>query len=96
VTVSFSSSSSSVVTASSSENKISDSAAVVDLQPRHIVEFGASRIYSGHVLEMQQLGYFGNGVERATGAEDVPKPEGELVVFEAFLLLVFFCWHIIS
>jgi hypothetical protein len=33
---------------------------------------------------MQRLGYFGSGVGRAPGAEDVPEPEGELVVFEAF------------
>jgi hypothetical protein len=31
---------------------------------------------------MQQLGYFGSGVGRVPGAEDVPEPEGELVVFE--------------
>jgi hypothetical protein len=30
------------------------------------------------------LGYFGSGVGRVPGAEEVPKPEGELVVFEAF------------
>jgi hypothetical protein len=33
---------------------------------------------------MQWLGYFGNGVGRAPGVEEVPKTEGELVVFEAF------------
>jgi hypothetical protein len=33
---------------------------------------------------MQQLGYFGNGVGWAPGAEEVPELEGELVVFEAF------------
>jgi hypothetical protein len=33
---------------------------------------------------MQQLGYFGSGVGRVSGAEEVPEPEGELVVFEAF------------
>jgi hypothetical protein len=62
---------------------LSDSS-VVDLQPGHIVEFGTSRIFSGCMLEMQRLGYFGSGVGRAPGAEYVPKPEGELVVFEAF------------
>jgi hypothetical protein len=82
------------LTASSSEKTITDPAAVVDLQPGHTVEFGTSRIYSGRVLEMQQLGYFGNGVGRALGAEDVPEPEGELVVFEAFLPLDFVCRHI--
>jgi hypothetical protein len=33
---------------------------------------------------MQQLGYFGSGVGRVPGVEEVPEPEGELVVFEAF------------
>jgi hypothetical protein len=41
-------------------------------------------VFSGHVLEMQWLGYFGNGVGRALGTEEVLEPEGELVVFEAF------------
>jgi hypothetical protein len=30
------------------------------------------------------LGYFGSGVGRVPGVEEVPEPEGELVVFEAF------------
>jgi hypothetical protein len=38
------------------------------------------------VQDMQQLGYFGGGVGRVPGAEEVPKPEGELVVFEAFFI----------
>jgi hypothetical protein len=91
------SSSSSVASASpatpSSDKTLSD-LAVVDLQPGHIVEFGTSRIFSGRVLEMQRLCYFGNGVGQAPGAEDVPELEGELVVFEAFLLLVFVCRRI--
>jgi hypothetical protein len=82
------SSSSSVVTTSSNapspEKTISDSAAAVELQLDQTVEFGTSRIYSGRMLEMQCLGYFGNGVGCAPGAEDVSDPEGELVVFEAF------------
>jgi hypothetical protein len=48
------------------------------------VEFGVSRISSVRVQDMQQLGYFGSGVGRVPGAEEVPEPEGELVVFEAF------------
>jgi hypothetical protein len=36
------------------------------------------------VQDMQQLGYFGGGVARVPGADEVPEPEGELVVFEAF------------
>ena len=88
----MSSSSSSAASASpatpSFEETLSD-LAVVELQPGHTIEFGTSRIFSGHVLEMQRLGYFGNSVGRAPGAEEVPEPEGELIVFEAFLLLVF-------
>jgi hypothetical protein len=45
------------------------------------MEFGTSRIFSGRVLEMQWLGYFGNGVGRAPGAEEIPEPKGELIVF---------------
>jgi hypothetical protein len=30
------------------------------------------------------VGYFGNGVGRVPGAEEIPEPEGEIVVFEAF------------
>jgi hypothetical protein len=44
-----------------SEETMSDFA-VMELQPGHTVEFGASRISSVRVLEMQRLGYFGNGV----------------------------------
>jgi hypothetical protein len=33
---------------------------------------------------MHQLGYFGSGVGRVPGAEEIPEPEGELMVFEAF------------
>jgi hypothetical protein len=43
-----------------------------------------SWISSVRVQDMQQLGYFGSGVGRVPGAEEVPEPEGELVVFEAF------------
>jgi hypothetical protein len=50
------------------------------------VEFGVSRISSVHVQDMQQLGYFGNGVGHVPGAEEIPEPEGELVVFEAFFV----------
>ena len=59
------SSSSSAVSASSAgpstEDTLSDLAAM-ELQPGHTVEFGTSRISSVCVQEMQQLGYFGNGV----------------------------------
>jgi hypothetical protein len=36
----------------SSEETLSD-LAVVEMQPGHTMEFGTSRIFSGHVLEMQ-------------------------------------------
>jgi hypothetical protein len=39
---------------------------------------------SVRVQDMQRLGYFGGGVARVPGTEEVPEPEGELVVFEAF------------
>jgi hypothetical protein len=46
---------------SSSEDTMSDLAAV-ELHPGHTVEFGVLRISSVRVQDMQQLGYFGNGV----------------------------------
>jgi hypothetical protein len=61
--------------------------AVVELQPGHTVEFGVSRISSVRVQDMQQLGYFGNDIGRVSGAEEVPEPEGKLVVFEAFFTI---------
>jgi hypothetical protein len=47
------------------------------------------------VQDMQRLGYFGGGVGRVPGAEEVPEPEGELVVFEAFSSPDFACRHIV-
>jgi hypothetical protein len=41
---------------------------------------------SVRVQDMQQLGYFGGGVARVPGTEEVPEPKGELVVFEAFFV----------
>jgi hypothetical protein len=67
---------------SSSEETMSDLA--VELHPGHTVEFGVLRISSVHVQDMQQLGYFGNGVRWVLGAEEIPEPEGEIVVFEIF------------
>jgi hypothetical protein len=66
----------------SSEDTLSDVAA--ELHPGDTVEFGVSRISSVRVQDMQQLGYFGSGVGRVPGAEEIPEPEDELVVFEAF------------
>jgi hypothetical protein len=67
----------------SSEDTLSNVVAE-ELHPRDTVEFGASRMSSVCVQDMQQLGYFGGGVAHVSGAEEVPEPEGELVVFEAF------------
>jgi hypothetical protein len=39
------------------------------------------------VKEMQHFGYFGNGVGHASGDEEVPELESELVVFEAFFTI---------
>jgi hypothetical protein len=71
---------------SSSEDTMSDLVAV-ELHPGHTVEFGISRISSVRVQDMQQLGYFGNGVGRVPGAEEIPESEGEIVVFEAFFTI---------
>jgi hypothetical protein len=81
------SSSSSVATtptAEASSEDTSSNVAAAELRPGDTVEFGVSRISSVRVQDMQQLGYFGSGVGRVPGAEEVPEPEGELVVFEAF------------
>jgi hypothetical protein len=67
----------------SSEDTLSNVAAA-ELHPGDTVEFGVSRISSVRVHDMQQLGYFGSRVGRVPGAEKVPEPEGELIVFEAF------------
>jgi hypothetical protein len=55
-----------------------------ELRTGDSVDFAVSRMTSARVQDMQQLGYFGGGVARAPGTEEVPEPEGELVVFEAF------------
>jgi hypothetical protein len=83
---SSSSAANALLTDSSSEDTLSD-LAVVELQPGHTVEFGVSRISLVRVQDMQQLGYFGNDVGRVPRAEEIPEPEGELVVFEAFFIV---------
>jgi hypothetical protein len=55
-----------------------------ELRAGDMVDFGVSRMSSVRVQDMQWLGYFGGGVARVSGTEEVPEPEGELVVFEAF------------
>jgi hypothetical protein len=70
-------------TGASSEGTLSNMA-MEELHPGDTVEFGMSRMSLVRVHNMQQLGYFGGRVARVPGAEEVPEPEGELVVFEAF------------
>jgi hypothetical protein len=70
----------------SSEDTLSN-LATTELQLGHTVEFGVLRISSVRVQDMQQLGYFRNDVGRVPGAEEVPEPEGDLVVFEAFFTI---------
>jgi hypothetical protein len=72
-----------MTTDSSSEDTLSNVAAA-ELHPGDTVEFGVSRISSVHMQDMQQLGYFGSGVGCVPGVEEVPEPESELIVFEAF------------
>jgi hypothetical protein len=72
----------------SSEDTLSN-AAVEELHPGDTAEFGVSRMSSVRVQDMQQLGYFGGGVGRVPGAEEVPEPEDELVVFRLFSPLAF-------
>jgi hypothetical protein len=67
----------------SSEETLSTVAAK-ELRAGDTVDFGVSRMSSVCVQDMQRLGYFGGGVARVPGTEEVPEPEGELVVFEAF------------
>jgi hypothetical protein len=66
----------------SSEETLSTLAAE-ELHAGDTVDFGVSRMSSVRVQDMQRLGYFGGGVARVPGTEEVPEPEGELVVFEA-------------
>jgi hypothetical protein len=67
----------------SSEETLS-TVAVEELRAGDTVDFGVSRMSSVRVQDMQQLGYFGGGVARVPRTEEVPEPEGELFVFEAF------------
>jgi hypothetical protein len=85
----MSSSSSSAANASSADSSSKDTLsdlAAMELQPGHTVEFGISRISLVRVQDLEQLGYFGNGVGRILGVEEIPEPEGELVVFEPFFI----------
>jgi hypothetical protein len=82
--VAMSSSSSSAATtptAEASSEDLSGTVAAAELRPGDTVEFDVSRMSLVRVQDMQRLGYFGGGVGRVPGAEEVPEPEGELVVF---------------
>jgi hypothetical protein len=79
-----SSSSSATPPAAASSEETLSSLMVEELRDGDSVDFGVSRMTSARVGDMQRLGYFGSGVGRAPGTEEVPEPEGELVVFEAF------------
>jgi hypothetical protein len=83
---SSSSSAATMPTAEASSEDTSGTVAVAELRPGDTVEFGVLRKSSVRVQDMQQLGYFGGGVGRVPGAEEVFEPEGELVVFEAFFI----------
>jgi hypothetical protein len=74
--------------AEASSEDTSGTVAAAELRPGDTVEFGVSRMSSVRVQDMQQLGYFGGGVRRVPGAEEVPEPEGELVVFDQCFLIV--------
>ena len=87
--VAMSSSSSSTATTptvEASSEDLSGTMAAAELRPGDTVEFGVSRMLLVCVQDMQRLGYFGGRVGRVPGAEEVPEPEGELVVFEAFFI----------
>jgi hypothetical protein len=83
---SSSSSATTTPTTEASSEDLSGTMAAAELQTGDTVEFGVSRMSLVRVQDMQQLGYFGSGVGRVLGAEEVPEPEGELVVFEAFFI----------
>jgi hypothetical protein len=91
---SSSSSAATTPTPEASSEDLSGTVAGVELRPGDTVEFGVSRMSLVRVQDMQQLGYFGGGVGRVPG-EEVPKLEGELVVFEAFFMPAFVCPRII-
>jgi hypothetical protein len=79
-----SSSSAATPAADASSEETLSTVAAEELCAGDTVDFGVSRMSSVRVQDMQQLGYFGGGVARVPGTEEVPEPEGELVVFEAF------------
>jgi hypothetical protein len=83
---SSSSSAATTPTTEASSEDLSGTVAAAELRPSDTVEFGVSRMSLVRVQDMQQLGYFGGRIGRVPRAEEVPEPEGELVVFEAFFI----------
>jgi hypothetical protein len=83
---SSSSSAATTLTAEALSGDTSGTVAAAELRPGDTVEFGVSRMSSVRVQDMQQLGYFGGGVGRISGAEEVPELQGKLVIFEAFFI----------
>jgi hypothetical protein len=83
---SSSSSAATTPTAEASSEDLSGIVVAAELRPGDTVEFGVSRMSLVRVQDMQRLGYFGGEVGRVQGAEEVPEPEGKLVVFEAFFI----------
>ena len=71
---SSSSSATSTPTAEASSEDTSSTVAAAELRSGDTVEFGVSRMSLVRVQDMQQLGYFGGGVGRVPGAEEVPEP----------------------
>jgi hypothetical protein len=62
--------------AGASSGETLSNVAAEELRAGDTVEFGVSRMSSVRVQDMQQLGYFGGGVARVPGTEEVPEPEG--------------------
>jgi hypothetical protein len=79
-----SSSAAATLPADASSEETLSTVAAEELRACETMDFGVSRMSSVRMQDMQQLGYFGGGVARVPGTEEVPEPEGELVVFEAF------------
>lgn len=50
-------------------------------------ELGRSKMLWRRVKDMESLGYFPMGCGRATRAETILKPDGEVLVFENFFLV---------
>jgi hypothetical protein len=59
--------------------------AAEELRAGDTVDFGASRMSLVRVQDMHQLGYFGGGVARVPGAEEVPEPKRRVGCFRGIL-----------